>query len=554
MKNTNTLLPISFLVTALLAGTPAYAQEQDKTAEIDKIFSWATPSTPGCAVAASQHGKVVVNRAYGSADLERDVPITPSTIFDAGSLQKQFVAAAVLLLVEDQRLSLSDDVRKYVPELPDTGHKITVDHLLTHTSGIRDWTGLFMLVDAKPDVLTLTLRQRGLNFAPGEEFSYATSGFVLAKEIVARVSGMSFAEFARQRLFEPLGMKSSSYSVDMRNIVKNRAQAYERTQSGRWKLAMMIDNERGGGGILTTSADLVIWNDALANNRLGAFVSEKIQEPARLSNGRKLSYARGLFLDNRPPRVVWHSGSAEGYKSFLVRWPEQSISIAITCNSGDGTDRGDFASRIFGLLAPAIVASRQAPAPPPVAVEGVDVATLDLNSRAGLFFNERTGQPLRLAVQNGRLRVANGPPLVAQSKDRFCNLRPSLQFMSDDEFELHFISQDQIEIKSMEGQTTRYRRAQPYAPTEADLQAFAGRYRNDEVGTVFEIVPAKSGVIMRFESSPDKALEFRPVNRDTFQFRLMTMRFQRDPSDKVVGYDYSNPVIRNMKFTRLSDR
>ena len=211
-KNSYFFLLVSFVVTALLVGTPAFAQ--DKTSEIDKIFSWATPDTPGCAVAVSQHGKLVVNRAYGSADLERDVPISPNTIFDAGSVTKQFVAAAVLLLVEEGRLSLSDDVRKYIPELPDYGHKITMDHLLTHTSGIRDWTGLLPLAGGNADALTMILRQRGLNFAPGEEWSYSNSGYVLLKEIVARTSGMSFAEFTRKRLFEPLGMKTTTYRDD----------------------------------------------------------------------------------------------------------------------------------------------------------------------------------------------------------------------------------------------------------------------------------------------------------------------------------------------------
>lgn len=155
------------MVTTLLISTPAYAQ--DKTAEVDKIFSWTKPSEPGCAVAVSHQGKVVVNRAYGSADLERDVPITTNTIFDAGSVVKQFVAASVLLLVEEGKLSLTEDIRKYIPELPDTGQKIMLDHLLTHTSGIRDWTGIRPLAEGDPDVLTLILRQRGLNFAPGEE-------------------------------------------------------------------------------------------------------------------------------------------------------------------------------------------------------------------------------------------------------------------------------------------------------------------------------------------------------------------------------------------------
>jgi len=221
---------IPFVVAALLVSTPAHAQ--DRTSEIDKIFSWVTPGMPGCAVAASQHGKLIVNRAYGLADLERDVPITPATRFDAASIRKQFIAAAVLLLVEEGRLSLSDDVRKFIPELQDYRHTVTLDHLLTHTSGVRDWVPLRNWASGSSDVMTMILRQRGLNFAPGEEWAYSNSGYVLLAEIVARTSKMSLSEFARTRLFEPLGMKSTSFVDDLRQVVRNRAQACEREGNG----------------------------------------------------------------------------------------------------------------------------------------------------------------------------------------------------------------------------------------------------------------------------------------------------------------------------------
>ncbi len=354
MKNTSKngyfFLLVSFVVAALLVGAPAFAQ--DKTGEIDKIFSWATPSTPGCAVAVSQHGKPLVNRAYGLADLERDVPLTPGTIFDVGSLVKQFVAAATLLLVEEGRLSLTEDVRKYIPELPDYGHKITLDHLLTHTSGIRDWTGILPLAGRDVDALTLTLRQRGLNFAPGEEWSYSNSGYVLLKEIVARTSGISFSDFTRKRLFEPLGMKTTRYVDDMKDVIKNRALAYAKSGNS-WKWDMKLDNDRGGGGALfTTAADLSVWNEALTSARLGAFVTEKIQEPATLNNGRKLSYARGLNVDTyRGGKRVWHSGAAGGYSSLLARFPDQGLSVAIMCNVDEGA-QGAYASRIIDLFLP----------------------------------------------------------------------------------------------------------------------------------------------------------------------------------------------------------
>src|SRR5262245_36626170 len=339
MKNaSNNSYFFRLMVVALLIATPAFAQ--DKTAEVDKIFSWTKPNEPGCAVAVSQNGKIVVNKAYGSADLERDVPISPNTVFDAVSVRKQFVAAAILLLVEEGKLSLADDVGKHIPQLPDYGHKITVDHLLTHTSGIRDWQPLLNLAGGDPDAMTMILRQRELNFAPGEEWTYSNSGYVLLPEIVARVSGMPFSEFARKRLFEPLGMKMTTYVDDPLNLIKNRALAYKKEASG-WKMDMYLSKDRGGAGALfTTAIDLVTWNDALTANRLGAFVTQKLQEPTVLNNGRKLSYARGLQLEpfRGGGQLVWHSGGAAGYSTLAGRVPEEGVSLAIKCKA-DGNAR-----------------------------------------------------------------------------------------------------------------------------------------------------------------------------------------------------------------------
>lgn len=557
MKNTRNhsyFFLLSFMVTTLLVGTPAYAQ--DKTSEVDKIFSWTKPNEPGCAVAVSQNGKVVVNKAYGSADLERDVPINPNTVFDAGSVRKQFVAAAILLLVEEGKLSLADDVRKHIPQLPDYGHKITVDHLLTHTSGIRDWQPLLNLAGGDPDAMTMILRQRELNFAPGAEWSYSNSGYVLLPEIVARVSGMPFSEFARKRLFEPLGMKMTTYVDDPLNLIKNRALAYKKGSSG-WKMDMYLGNDRGGaGGLFTTAIDLVTWNDALTNNRLGAFVTQKLQEPTTLNNSRKLSYARGLQLEpfRRGGQLVWHSGGAAGYSTLAGRLPEQGLSVAITCNA-DGSARSAYAGRILDLFLPPAVGGSAAEANTPAAnAGGAGVTVGDLSGRAGLFFDEKTGQPLRLAVNNNTLAIAGGGPLVALAADRFRNQRPSLSFMSQAEFELQFLSAGQFEIKTKEGATTRYRRAQPYAPTASDLQTFAGHYKSDELMAVFEITPGKDGLLGRANDAPGEPLIFKPVDRDTFLFAGLILRFTRDKAGKVVGLDFSNPLIRNVKFTRLSDR
>lgn len=541
---------LTFAILSLLHA--ASLRAEDKTADVDKIFAWATADTPGCAVAVSQHGKTVVSRGYGLADLERSVPITPQTVFDAGSLTKQFVAASVLLLEEEGSLALSDDVRKHVPELPDYGTKVTIDHLLTHTSGIRDWTGIEPLTRGDVDALAITLRQRALNFTPGEEWDYSNGGYVLLKEIVARKSGLSFGEFARRRLFEPLGMKSTSYRSDLRELIRNRALAYDK-EKGVWKLAMLLDNDRGGGGALfTTATDLLLWNDALTHNRLGKSVSVRLQDPAQLKNGRKLGYARGLFLDTyRGAREVSHTGSAAGYKSWLGRYPDQKLSIAIVCNSGDDTNRTLFAHRIFELFTPDAAAADAESGPPPVLA--TDGSGADPNRWTGLFFHERTGEPLRLILDSGRLRVAGGPGLVATGTDRFRRWGANVQFRSQDRFELQFLSPDLLELQSMEGKRERYRRAQAVAPTAEQLRDFAGRFESDEIGTVFRVNPASGALSIELEHSPGKRMELKPVDRDVFQRGMMTIRFLRNDKGIVTGLEYSNPVVRKVRFSRLPD-
>lgn len=370
----------------------------------------------------------------------------------------------------------------------------------------------------------------------------------LRAEIVARVSGIPFPEFVRKRLFDPLGMKLTTYTDDMTAIIKNRALAYAK-EKDRWKLDMYLGNDRGGAGaLLTTAGDLVIWNNALANGTLGKSVTEKLQEPATLNNGRKLSYARGLRVDTRgSDKLVWHSGGAAGYSTLAVRLPDHGLSVAMMCNL-DGGAKDAYANRIFDLFLPPAAADPNTPA------ANAGVAVADLTARVGLFFNEQTGQPLRMAVNNNTLTIAGGGPLVALASDRFRNQRRSVFFISEAEFELQFLSADQFEIKTKEGETTRYRRAQPSTPTAAELQAFAGRYQSDELLAVFEFTPGKDGLMGRANEKPGPPFEFKPVGRDTFQFAGVILRFVRDKAGKVVGLDYSNPVLRTVKFTRLNRR
>lgn len=533
----------------LLAAAPARAQ--DRAAAVDRIFAFATAEAPGCAAGVSQAGTVVINKGYGLADLEHKRVLDRRSLFDIGSTQKQFTAAAVLLLAQDGRLSLADDIRKYLPELPDYGHVITVNHLITHTSGIRDWTGMLPMAPDGTDVMSLIMRQRGLNFVPGTEWSYSTSGFELAKEIVARVSGIPFAEFARRRLFQPLGMTSSAYVPDILQAGPDAAIGYQKDGAG-WKPFMRLGTNRGGGAIVSTIGDMLTWQDALAAGKLGTTVTAKLHERTRLANGRVLAYARGLVIDSSAAGVVIsHSGGAAGFSTWMGRVPGEKLSVAVSCNF-DPVSATNLAGRIIdGVFLPppdsqALARERaQRPAPMP----GVDV-----RAREGLYFDERTGEPMRLAASAGRLMVANGPPLVPVSATSFRVPRPTPMFRSQDDPTITFTDADHIEIRSAEGEVTRFRRAQPWTPSAEALRALDGRYESPELGATYEIMAGERGLVMRFERTPEKSLDLAPVDRDAFMYRMMIVRFQRDADGRVTGFTYGNPVVHGIAFARLGPR
>jgi hypothetical protein len=252
-------------------------------------------------------------------------------------------------------------------------------------------------------------------------------------------------------------------------------------------------------------------------------------------------------MTNYAGRVLMHGGGAAAYRSFAAHFVDQSISIAVLCNAGEASDaRDDFVGYMFDLFMADKGLKRPASTPPPAGVTGVDVTP-----RAGLFFNERTNEPLRLVANNGRLAMVPGGPLVTVAADRFKVARPSTSVLSNDDFELVFLSNDQLELKSMEGTTTRYRRSRPYSPTADDLKAFAGRYQSDELRATFNVSAGKAGLMLVLNDRP--VIEFGPVDPDTFQRGAQTVRFERGKDGKVVALVLTNPAIRNIRFPLTSE-
>jgi len=460
-------MPTSFLKSArllpLLAAIaiPLPAQVADSAA-VDAVFaSWTGRNTPGCAVGVSRNGAVTLTRAYGMAHLEHDVPNTPATIFEAGSVSKQFTAASVALLVTEGKLSLADPVRKHFPELPPYGDSITVRQLLNHTSGLRDW-GTVAAAGGWPrgtrtythaHVLDIIKRQRSLNYVPGAEYLYSNSNYNLAAMLVERVAGMSLPQFTRTRFFEPLGMSSTSWRDDYARIVKNRATAYAGVANMGYRQDMPFENVYGNSSLLTTVSDLLRWNEYLGKDAPAA-LRQLMHERGRLNKGDTITYALGIVVDEyRGVREVNHTGATAGYRAYLGRFPDQGIGVALLCNTGSANPGalGHQVANVFlgNALKPVVPPTAPAASGPGfVRVRSANGDTLvserdarwkpsaeELTQYSGRYSSDEAETSLTFSVQNGALmatdRYGSSARLTPVYRDAFTRGGQLFRFRRD---------------------------------------------------------------------------------------------------------------------------
>ena len=332
----------------------------DTTQKIEKIFSVYTAGSPGGMLSISRNGQLVYSKAWGLADLEHSVPLTTSSVTEAGSVSKQFTAAAILLLEQQGKLSVGDDIRKYIPEMPVCGPPIFIRHLLHHTSGIRDWGAIAALAGwprgsknyTNGDALDIIIHQKALNFPPGDQYSYSNSNYNLLAIIVQRVSGMPLAEFTKKFIFDPAGMIHTQWRDDHNRIVPNRAIAYQQHQ-GIWETNMPGEDAYGNGGLLTTTEDLLKWNDFYTNGKLGSrslLDNQLTTEP--LNNGNPNHYAAGLFIGKKwGYDMISHDGATAGYRARLESFPQLHLDVAWLSNN-PRIDGGRLIEQLEALFIP----------------------------------------------------------------------------------------------------------------------------------------------------------------------------------------------------------
>ena len=311
-------------------------------AKVDQLFAeWDKPDSAGAALAVTRDGKIIYTQGYGTANLEYDIPITPTTIFDIASVSKQFAAFAITTLAHDGKLSLDDDIRMHLPDIPDFGNTITIRHLLHHTSGLRDWVQSLVIAGVAMEdvisfkhILKMVRHQKALNFEPGAAYLYSNTGYNLLAEIVETVTGDSFREWTDTHIFKPLAMTNTHFHDDHQMILKNRAYSYQVVENNRFKHAINNTTALGSSSLYSTVEDLAKWMLNFDNTRIGEqTVIDQMHQRGVLNNGEQISYAFGLNIgEYRTLKTVDHSGSWRGFRSHLIRFPDQKFGVVILCN------------------------------------------------------------------------------------------------------------------------------------------------------------------------------------------------------------------------------
>lgn len=502
-----------------------------KEGKVDQLFmAYDQADVPGASVAVVKDGKMVYSNGFGNANLEYDIPNTPATIFHIASISKQFTTFAIAQLVDQGKISLEDNIRKYLPEVPDFGEKITIRHLAHHTSGMRDQWNLLVMGGWRMDdvittehVLKLVANQKELNYKPGEEYLYCNTGFTLMGEIVARVTDQSFAEYCAKNIFEPLNMTNTLFYDDHEKIVKNRAYSYGETEGGFKKSVLSYANA-GATSLFTTVEDLSKWALNFEQTTVGnPNIMKMMHTKGVLNDGEEITYALGQVIDTyKGLNRISHGGADAGYRTYLARFPDQNFSVVVFSNLGSFNPVGmglKIADIYLEEAIKAVEKPEQKKIKPAIIADAkitdtkVEVSEAMLQSYAGKY-ELQPGFIITISSEEGLLKAkATGQAQITMTA------------IAENEFEFKdagiLITFNQNEKGTVHQLTLKQGGADMIAPKLADfdtnsvdLSTFEGKYYSEELSTFYTFLMEEGKLIARHPRHEDIKLEL--VKEDVF--------------------------------------
>ena len=512
--------------------------------EVDKLFAqWDKTTSPGCALAVINDGQIIYKRGYGMAKLEDSIVMTPSKIFDIGSVSKQFTATCIVILAEQGKVSIDDDMRKYLPEMPKYEKPITISHLLHHTSGVRDYNSLLSLAGFRPDsdsptveeALEIICKQKRLNFLPGEEYSYSNSGYFLLSCIVERVSGKSLNEFAQEHIFKPLGMTNTIFQDDHTQIIPNRATGYSPGPKG-FKIDMSNWDETGDGNIYTSVEDLFLWDQVFYSNKLGKPLMDNLHQVGVLNNGTKLDYALGLVIgEYKGLKTVSHGGSWAGFRAALVRFPEQKFSVICLANLSTINP-----SRLCLRIADIYLADqlKEAPKEQKKKLEPLTLSKQELEEKCGNYQDDKFGMWITLSIKDEKLKMnlrSQELLLSPVSANRFqaidAPLEAAIEFLPAVNGEPR-----QATLTMRGNEVFNLVKAPPLTPlTPAQLQEYCGVYESEELlKAVYQVSLEKDNLVAKARSLTKSSL--KAMAPDKFTVEGINIEFVRGKGKRITGF------------------
>jgi CubicO group peptidase (beta-lactamase class C family) len=538
------------LVSVFSLSAPASFAQQDGAdlqRKVDQVFAaYDKPDSPGCALGVVRDGEFIYKKGYGTASLELGVPITPQSVFYMGSVSKQFTAASVVLAAEQGFLSLDDDIRKFVPELPSYGKTITLREMLHHTSGFRDVLGLLLLAgrnfeDIHPtaELLDLLSRQKALNYQPGEEFLYSNTNYFLMSVVIHRATRKTLTQFADENIFKPLGMTHTRFYEDHTVVVPGRIPAYEPLSGNSFRIDWSTNFDKvGDGGLLSNVDDLLLWDRNFYDNKLGkGTLLKEIQTQGVLNNGKQIEYALGLFMSKyRGLPVVGHGGALFGYRTELLRFPQQKFSVITLCNIGT-SDPNSLSEQVADIYLAGQLSSDSAPA---------GAAKIDPQLFAGWYRNLDSHSVLQLSVVDGELE-AFGTHFKPRDAAHFAaGTGPEMAFDRQPN------SGMRLTLSFKDAAPQMFERYEPLKTSAEKFTQYIGEYTSTELQATYRFA-VKDGKLTLATNWREPAV-LEPTVLDEFQGPFGTaIVFRRDAAGHVTGCELFAGRVRNIAFTKSKE-
>lgn len=555
------------LVAALAGSSTAHAQHivgvrDARALRADSVFErFDRTSSPGCALGVYQDGKIQYARGYGMASLEHGVALTPRSVLDVGSISKQFTAMAILMLQKEGKLSLDDPIRKYIPEMPAYADKITLRRALSQTSGLRDLytmmgqTGRTFEGDTI-DALRVITRSAEPNYEPGARYLYTNSGWILAAQIVYRLTGKTLAQFGQERIFAPLGMHDTRYLADARTVIPNGAEGYAPQPGGGFRLARSTYDGAivGAGAVHTSVEDFGRWLNNYDSATVGGrdiletmTTATTLNDGSPARSGSTQAYAVGLNVGTlRGLRVVSHGGSWAGYRGHFLRFPDQRFAVATFCNlTTSGPD--SLARKVAGIY----LADRMQPdslTAWTVALAGaprVELPAASLRPLVGVWRNVERGELRRTRLVGDTLFAvgAERTRIVPLEGGRF-RAGPAIELR----FEGDAAAPSRMIVRTT-GERVTFTRADTAALTPAQLAEYAGNYRSEEVDATHTWKVEKAQLVLYINDRRLGVLE--PSYKDGFTRGGSVIDVVRDGKGRITGFVVEAGRVRHLRFTRV---